>query len=133
LADNQEFEVVPAHVRRFILLSVPSVPHLEAILLLREEPSRRWDAGAVARRLYMKPEAAAAILVDLVAAGIITLAGPQSPDYTYQPNSEELRDIISDVAACYIRNLRTVTHLIHSKTATQAQQFADAFKLRKDS
>ena len=38
---------IPDDVRRFILTSVPSVPYLEAMLLLRGEPQAAWDASAL--------------------------------------------------------------------------------------
>src|SRR3569832_623955 len=41
---------IPDDVRRFILASVPSVPYLEAMLLLRAEPELPWDKEALARR-----------------------------------------------------------------------------------
>ena len=131
MAEEHDKEAVPAHVRRFVLLNVASVPHLEAMLLMREDPSRQWDTLRVARRLYMKEDATAAILADLQASGIIVPVGEEI--FCYRPASEELRNTLTDLAACYAKNLRLVTHLIHSRTASHAQQFADAFKLRKDS
>lgn len=129
--DSKETEAIPAHVRRFLVLSVASVPHLEAMLLMCEDATRQWDVLRVARRLYMKEDAAATLLQDLHAAGIIAPAGEHN--YIYQPATDELRNTIRDVGACYAKNLRLVTNLIHSRTANQVQQFADAFKLRKDS
>lgn len=130
MADKSEPDAIPAHVRRFLVLNVASVPHLEAMLLMCEDAARQWDVLRVARRLYMKEEAAAAVLADLHAAGIIEPAGEHV--YIYRPASDELRETIRDVGTCYARNLRLVTNLIHSRTALQAQQFADAFKLRKE-
>lgn len=131
--DKPETGVIPPHVRRFLLLNVASVPHLEAMLLMSEDSSRQWDVLRVARRLYMKEEPTAALLADLHRNGIISPVNESADLYVYQPSSEEMRATIRDVAACYSKNLRLVTHLIHSRTAAQAQQFADAFKLRKDS
>jgi hypothetical protein len=41
--------------------------------------------------------------------------------------------MLDRLAGIYARNLVDVTNLIHSKTSRKAQQFADAFKWRKDS
>jgi hypothetical protein len=131
-SEQTESKAIPAHVRRFLLLNVASVPHLEAMLLLCEDPKRQWDVLRVARRLYMKEGAAAALLADLHRGGIIAPVGETSDAYIYQPSSPEVHDTIRDAAACYTRNLRIVTNLIHSRIAAQAQQFADAFKLRKE-
>ena len=40
--------------------------------------------------------------------------------------------MIDRVAETYTRQLVDITNLIHSKTSKKAQQFADAFKWRKD-
>ena len=53
--------------------------------------------------------------------------------YRFSPTSGQLREMIDRVAAAYAAHLVDVTHLIHSKTGKKAQQFADAFKWRKDS
>ena len=44
---------LPVDVRRFVLTSIPSVPYLEALLLLRAEPQHAWTAGDLARRLKL--------------------------------------------------------------------------------
>ncbi|HEX7186062.1 MAG TPA: hypothetical protein VF756_29825 [Thermoanaerobaculia bacterium] len=44
---------LPDDIRRFILTSVPSVPCLEAILLLRNDPDVGWDVQRLAARLYV--------------------------------------------------------------------------------
>jgi hypothetical protein len=126
-------EVFPNDVRRFILTSIPSVPYLEALLLLRAAPDQDWDGKKVAQRLYMSEKAAGALLDGLHAANIAIAAQQKAGSYRYGPAPEELRQIIDLVAVTYSRQLVAVTNLIHSKTSKKAQQFADAFKLRKDS
>jgi hypothetical protein len=120
---------LPAEVHRFVLTSIPSVPYLEAVLLLRAEPAVAWDAPRLARRLYV-PEAVAAELVDqLAAAGIASMEGAA---VRYAPATDELRELLDALAHAYTVNLVTVTDLIHSRTGKRAQQFADAFRWRKD-
>ena len=41
--------------------------------------------------------------------------------------------MVEQLATSYRSNLVEVTALIHSRTGRMAQQFADAFKLRKES
>ena len=53
---------IPDDLRRFILTSVPSVPYLEAILLLQRERGAGWTAPLLARRLYL-PESRAVELL----------------------------------------------------------------------
>jgi hypothetical protein len=126
-------DLIPDTIRRFILTSINSVPYLEAMLLLRSAPDQWWDGKKVAQRLYMPEKAAEALLDELHAAGILAVADDGSRSYRYSPTTDELRQIIDELADTYARHLVEVTHLIHSKTSKKAQQFADAFKLRKDS
>lgn len=124
---------MPDDVKRFILVSVPSVPYLEAMLLLRGESERHWDSKQVARRLYMSEKAASELLSELHAAEVLLMTEPQGPFYRYHPASDELRQMVDGLAQTYSTHLVEVTNLIHSKTNKKAQQFADAFKWRKDS
>ncbi len=121
-------------IRRFILTSVPSVPYLEAILLLRTDPDVSWDVRRLATRLYAAERQTAEVLTALTAAGVAR--GEVQGDTTlfrYAPATTELRDRLDALAQAYSTNLVGVTDLIHSRIDNRAQQFADAFRLRKDS
>jgi hypothetical protein len=120
---------LPADVRRFILTSIPSVPYLEAVLLLRAESGKDWDAAQLARRLYVPERTGAELLELLRSSGI---GEPSAGDgLRYAPNAE-LADLIERLAQVYAANLVGVTDLIHSRIDRRAQQFADAFRFRKD-
>ena len=124
---------IPDDVKRFILVSIPSIPYLEAMLLLRGDPNRTWSSKQAAQRLYLSEKAANDLLVELHAAGVLHVEADESLGYAYRPESEELREMIDRLADIYAKNLVDVTNLVHSKTASKAQHFADAFKWRKDS
>ena len=122
---------LPAEMQRFILLAVPSVPYLEALLLLRGAPQRCWDARQVANRLYLTEKAAQGLLDQLAAAAVV-MAGSDAPgSFCYAPQTEHMRSMIDGLADIYSRNLIGVSNLIHSKTSMKARQFADAFVFRK--
>ena len=121
---------LPADVRRFILTSVPSVPFLEAILLLRAEPQKAWDAAQLARRLYVPEREGVELLKSLRGSGIADTAGG-AESVRYAPTAE-LREVLDRVAAAYAADLVTITDLIHSRIDRRAQQFADAFRFRKE-
>ncbi len=126
-------EYIPDDVRRFILTSIPSVPYLEAMLLLRNEPGHPWDSKRVAQRLYMSEKATGDLLSELHAAGVLAVIEESVPSYRYHPASEDLQQMIDRLAATYAVHLIDVSNLIHSKIGKKAQHFADAFKWRKDS
>jgi hypothetical protein len=120
---------LPPDVHRFILTSIPSVPYLEAVLLMRAEPAVAWDVPRLARRLYITEVDAAELLRLLSAAGV---AAASSESVHYQPATPELAALLDAVAHEYTINLVGVTDLIHSRIGKRAQQFADAFRWRKD-
>ncbi len=124
---------IPEEIRRFVLTSVPSVPFLEALLLLRADPAQPWNKDALARRLYIRDKMAQGLLHDLCTAGMAARCdAPDEDSYRYSPSSEGLRERIDSLADLYSKHLVEVTLLIHSSLDRKAQQFADAFKLRKD-
>ena len=120
----------PAELRRFILTSIPSVPYLEAVLLLRAEPARAWTAADAARRLYLPEHRVGELLSELTAAGV---AVADAGGARYSPATPELAGMIDSLAEHYAADIVGVSDLIHSKTDKKAQQFADAFRIRKDS
>ena len=121
---------ISPEIRRFVLTSIPSVPHLEALLLLRAAEPEVWPGARVAERLYIGEVATLKLLDELCGAHML---GRQGDGYLYQPHSERLRATIDELADVYARHLVEITHLIHSRIDRQAQHFADAFRWRKDS
>ena len=124
---------LPSDLRRFIVTNIPSVPYLEAILLLRAEPRKAWLVRDMAARLYIAEADAAQLLDSAASNGIAEVQAGDSPAYSYRPQSEELATMLDRLATHYAGDVVTVATLIHGRTDKRAQQFADAFRWRKDS
>jgi hypothetical protein len=120
-------DLIPDDVRRFVLTSIASVPHLEALLLLRATPGA-WPVSRVADRLYISEKAAERLLLDLCGSGLLSC---HEDIYEYQPETSAIGDTVSEVARTYSQNLVAMTNLIHSSVERKAHQFADAFNFRK--
>lgn len=125
-------EAIPEDLRRFILTSIPSVPFVEAMLIYRDARGAAVSNEFLAKRLYMPEKSAAEVIELLYQSGIVEAAGADPVSHRYRPASPELASMLEMLAAYYRSHLVDVTELIHSRTARRAQQFADAFKLRKD-
>jgi hypothetical protein len=123
---------IPEDLRRFVLTSIPSVPFLEALLLMRADPDRAWRRDTLARRLYVREKTADDLLAELCTARI-AVPCQDGGAYRYAPIEPGMRERIDWLADVYATHLVEVTHLIHSSLDRKAQQFADAFKWRKDS
>lgn len=121
---------VPDEVRRFILTSVPSVPYLEALLLLRAESAQPWDSYRLAGRLYIGEGQALELLQAMQQAGVVTRRDDGS--FVYSPSDQSLVGLINALAETYSQDLVGVTDLIHSRLDKRAQQFANAFRWKKE-
>lgn len=124
---------VPPAIRQFLLESIDSVAQLEALLLLRQDPHQVWSGDLLARRLYIGPSAAVEVLAALCARGLLSCDTDGAQTYCYAPDSRERAELVNWLADVYKQRLVAITHLIHSKPASSIQQFADAFRLWKDS
>jgi hypothetical protein len=125
-------QFIPDDIAQFILEKIDSVAQLEALLLLRSRPEDKWSVQALACRLYIDETQTAGLLTYLCAEGFAVAVAGEPAVYQYQPSSSELRRNVDRVAEIYSRHLVPVTNLIHSKPKTRVQEFADAFKFRKD-
>ena len=124
--------LIPEDVRAFLLQHIDSIAQLEALLLLRSDPSCVWNAEMMAQRLYITTQEASDVLEWLAAKSFLTMLADLPDSYQYQPASSELAKMVDQVAALYAKYLIPVTHIIHSKPRTRVQEFADAFKLRRE-
>ncbi|MES2832369.1 MAG: hypothetical protein V4695_10285 [Pseudomonadota bacterium] len=117
-------------IRRFLHTSVPSVPYLEALLLLRSDTAHDWSAVRLACALYTNETIAKGLLEALHAGSIVVASSVGT--FRYDPATAELRQLIDSLAAVYAANLVEVTHLIHARSNSKALRFADAFVWRKE-
>jgi hypothetical protein len=131
LSDMVEYPI-PNDVKQFILERIDSIAQLEALLLLRGSPNEEWGAQKVAKRLYISEQEATSLLARLGAEGLIAFSNDKPPLCRYQPDSDDLAQVVDRLAETYTKHLVPVTNLVHSKPRTRVREFADAFNLRKD-
>lgn len=121
--------MLPEPVRQLILSRIESVAQLEALLLMRRQPEHGWNAPELAAQLYIKDKEAISVLAALKSNGLIAESDGLS---RYQPESEEIREQVDQLADTYREKLILVTKLIHERATAPAQKFADVFRFRKD-
>ena len=120
--------LLPDNLREFLQKHIGSIAQLEAVLLLRNEPDAVWDAQSVAKRLYVREGEALGALTHLAAQGLLSL---DRGEYRFNPLTHDLRERTALLADHYRRHLIPITNLIHAQPR-RIQQFADAFKVKKD-
>jgi hypothetical protein len=123
--------LIPDDVRAFLLQHIDSIAQLEALLLLRADPTCTWSAETLAKRLYITIQEATVVLERLAADDFFTTPPDSAGSYQYHPASGELVDMADRIASLYAQYLIPITYIIHSKPRTRVQEFAEAFKLRK--
>ncbi len=121
-------ELIPPDVREFILRNIDSIAHLEALLLLFQQPEIKWSAAGVAEHLYIETDQAAEVLQHLCEAG---LAGCNDAVYWLNDAPAGQLDVVRRLAELYSNHLIPVTNLVHAKPSS-IRKFAAAFKFRKD-
>jgi DNA-binding IclR family transcriptional regulator len=120
---------LPAHVERFLTDHVPSVAHLEALLLMREDSAQRWTVNDIAERLYIGVPQARTLASRLRDHGFLDGDGAT---WSFAP-SPALAAELDLVAEVYRKRLIAVSRFVHAlQDSNAARAFADAFRVRKD-
>lgn len=117
-------------VEKFILDSIDTVPHLEALLLLFQSPAIGWTVAELAARIYVSDKQAGGILDDLARRALIVRVERSPPQYRYAARSTEQSELLDNVAQSYRTQLVQVTRLIHSNASGSVRDFARAFRLK---
>ncbi len=121
-------EIIADDLKEFIVAYIDSIAQLEALLLLRANPDKLWDAATTARRLYVGEREGQEILARLCAEKFVS---GDDQAYRYAPAADNAA-LIDRLAEAYARHLIPVTNIIHQKSR-RIREFADAFKFKRES
>jgi hypothetical protein len=119
---------LPAEVLEFLDRFIDSIPELETLLIMSDDPQRHWTAAMVAQRIYVSPGVAHSILESLLRRRFIS-AGEEG--CRFAPPDEAHRALVARVATTYRSNLVSVANFIHKKAPVSVMEFARAFDLKK--
>jgi hypothetical protein len=122
---------IPDDVQRFVLTSIPTVPHLETLLLMWRDPRPGWTVEEIAERLYVPPTVAGGLAHDLCVADLVHCEG-EPPRFSARREPERLASLVRGLDLAYTRHLREVTRLIHSNHDRRAERFKQAFTWKKE-
>jgi Mn-dependent DtxR family transcriptional regulator len=119
-------DVVASDIRDFLLAHIDSIAQLEALLLLRANPSEPWDAARAARRLYVSERESHEALARLYADGLLSQS---EGGFRYTGVAAETARMVDRLAEAYAAHLIPITNIIHQKPG-RIREFADAFKFK---
>ena len=123
---------IPARVLQVLAEQIDTVPQLEALLLLWENPQQLWSEEELAGRIYVGRQAAATILQALQRQQLATAEPAPAVRYRYNPQWDPGGELMAEVAAAYRSHLVPLATFIHSRASTAVREFARAFDLKKD-
>lgn len=124
-------EAIPEDVRIFLVDQVRTLMALEMLLMMLAEPGRAWSAAELVRELRCDEEWTARELERLVQRGLVEVA-PGEPGRYHGKPSIASSPPVAWLRAAYPEQRFSIIQSIYAAPALPWQQFADAFRLRKD-
>jgi hypothetical protein len=119
-------QALPAVVQHLISSHLRSIDHVAVLLAVRSAGG--GDAHRVSAPAMVTPAVATEILEELKQRGLLAQHGG---DYRFEPN-DALEEAVAQLAEMYNTKPVTLVRAIYDRPTTAIQQFADAFKLRRD-
>ena len=119
-------------LKQFVEHHIESVPQLEALLLLRKEPQREWEAADISKALYIPDDVAGSLLIDFVRRGFAIMLPPEKAKFAYRARDDASDRLIEELQAAYFDRRVAIISLIYSKPLNKVQTFADAFRFGKE-
>lgn len=115
-------------VKNFIFLYVDSVELLEILLLFYQDDKKSWSAQAVAMELRSNAGSVEKRILLLKSFGLVSESPHTTAEYFYNPGTNELHEIVTELATVYRVRKHSVLGLIFSPMK-KAKDFAEAFRL----
>lgn len=109
--------------------SVGSVWELELLLLLRRGRQQAWTQDQLVRELRASPSIVANGVERLQKAGLVITEGAQC---RYAAAARRLDELVERLDELYRERPTTVMNAVLGAPSAKLQNFADAFRLKKD-
>lgn len=123
-------ESINPRLRQFITRYVSSVEQVEVLCLFSATPEKSLTSSAVFRVIQSSEKSVAACLRAFVKEGFLVEDPPG--EYRLTRQNPELVNVVGEMAKAYRERRVSVVEAIYQKPSEGIQNFADAFKLRKD-
>jgi hypothetical protein len=127
--DNDEPPGIDPRVVRLVNESLPSMMHIELLLLLARTYPQSWSAAAAATELRTKPELVAATSADLERKRLVVHSAA-SGDLLFNAADEQLTATTQALTDVYERRPVALVKILYSRPSSPATAFADAFRVR---
>lgn len=117
-------------LRQFIAQHVRTVEQVEILCLLSSSQGKSWSVAEVFRAIQSSEKSVGDCLEGFRKNDLLT----SEPDRRYRvaPKTEQLAKLVSELATAYRERRVAVVEAIYGKPSDTIQDFANAFKLRKE-
>lgn len=118
-------------VERLIALALPTMVHIEVLLLLHRTAPAPWSAERAAAEIRSSLTLVAPAFADLEAARLAArVAGAAGPEWRLDPADDRLLSATAELREMYDRRPVTLVKALYRRPASAAEAFADAFRVR---
>ncbi len=124
---------LPSDVEQLLREHIRSIETLEILLSLRDEPERRWTVADVYQKVRSSERSVSHNLAELSRRGLVRQEAQNPPAYQFAPQTDPLRETVERLAHLYAERRVRIVEAIYSERVSEVDEFAKAFRLRKDS
>jgi hypothetical protein len=121
---------ITPELQRFIAKYIRSVEALEVLCLLHEDPTKTWRVPEVLHRIQSSANSVAGCLEEFRLAGLLTKDAEEH--YRFAPGEKDFVERVPMLAKTYRERRVSVIECIYAKPSDPIQDFANAFRLRKE-
>lgn len=116
----------------FISARIKSLEQLEILLLLSGNPHKHWTAQGVYEVVKSSIGSVKERLKEFCEAGIVKVEDGAETYYRFSPESEVIWNVVNELREAYKQRPVKVVEAIYSKPPEGVEEFARAFRLRKE-
>jgi hypothetical protein len=118
---------------KYFAAEIQSLEHLEILLLLSGNPHKWWTAKGVYDVIKSSLPSVEGRLRDMTERGILKKEVDSETRYQFSPADEGIWRLVSELREAYKeRPVKVVQAIYSAKAPDGVQEFARAFRLRKD-
>lgn len=122
-------EHISDDLKKFIREQIQTVLRLEVLLLLYRNQPKSFSSEEVAAELGFEDDVAQEHLPALAEIGILATSGAGGANFRYDPTTERIRKMVSQLALAYTTQRVMILSLILSEGPDRTRIFAEAIKL----
>jgi hypothetical protein len=124
----------PSDIKSFMDQNIDCTEQLEMLRILSEAPEKQWSTASLAAEVQAAPAAMSAYLRALQARGLIAGAAAEGDVlWRHGASTPELQQVVERLLQAYKERPVSMIRMVYARRKTTLEEFADAFRIRKES